>query len=57
VYVERTRVGATSWSYVKRSGREWARSGRTCMRDGFTTMYGHPDGTDDARLQRIYARP
>jgi hypothetical protein len=27
------------------------------MRDGFTTMYGHPDGTDYANLRRIYARP
>jgi len=136
VYVERTRVGATNWSYVKRAGIEWARSsrirvvfvnrcpsryycvkvyegsstrplagwatlnydlktniawygslhlnnryltsasarrktachelghafglghrrtGRTCMRDGFTTMYGHPDATDYANLRRIYA--
>jgi hypothetical protein len=138
VYVEKTRVGATNWSYVKRSGIEWGRSGRihvvfvnrcpsryycvkvyevrstrnqagwatlnydprtntawygslhlntryltyaaarrktachelghifglehrrtgrTCMRDGFTTMYRHPDGTDYANLRRIYARP
>jgi hypothetical protein len=28
VYVEKTRVGATNWSYVKRSGIEWGRSGR-----------------------------
>ena len=28
VYVEKTRVGATNWSYVKRSGIEWSRSGR-----------------------------
>jgi hypothetical protein len=136
VYVEKTRVGATNWSYVKRAGIEWARSGRirivfvkrfpsryyclqvyegsstrrlagwttlnydpktnvawygsvhlnnrylttasarrktachelghavglghrrtgrTCMRDGFTTMYGHPDATDYANLRRIYA--
>jgi len=27
------------------------------MRDGFTTMYGHHDGTDFANLRRIYARP
>jgi hypothetical protein len=25
VYVEETRVGATNWSYVKRSGIEWSR--------------------------------
>jgi hypothetical protein len=31
-------------------------TGRTCMRDGFGTMYGHPDGTDYATLQRIYRR-
>ena len=136
VYVEKTRVGATNWSYVKRAGIEWARSSRirvvfvkrcpsryyclkvyegsstrplagwttlnydpktntawygslqlnnryltsawvrrktachelghavglghrrtgtTCMRDGFTTMYGHPDATDYANLRRIYA--
>jgi hypothetical protein len=135
VYVEKTRIGAANWSYVKRSGIEWSRSGRihvifakrcpsrcycvkvyegrwsrnqagwatlnydpktniawygslhlntryltssaarrktarhelghifglehrrtgkTRMRDGFTTMYGHPDGTDYATLQRIY---
>ena len=138
VYVEKTRVGATNWSHVKRAGIEWGRSGRlhvafvkrcpsryyyvkvyetrsarnlagwatlnydpktniawygslhlntryltssatrrktachelghalglehrrsgrTCMRDGFTTLYGHPDGTDYANLRRIYARP
>jgi hypothetical protein len=138
VYVEKTRVGATNWSYIKRAGVEWARSsrirvvfvkrcpspyycmkvyegrstrnlagwttlnydpktntawygslhlnnryltnasarrktachelghafglghrrtGRTCMRDGFTTMYGHPDHTDYLNLRRIYARP
>ena len=28
VYVEKTRVGATNWSYVKRSGIEWSRSSR-----------------------------
>jgi hypothetical protein len=32
-------------------------SGRSCMRDGFTTMYGRPDGADYANLQRIYRRP
>jgi hypothetical protein len=37
-------------------GLEHRRTGRTCMRDGFTTMYGHPDGTDYANLRRIYAR-
>ena len=31
--------------------------GRTCMRDGFTTLHGHPDGTDYATLRRIYAKP
>jgi hypothetical protein len=137
IYVEKTRVGATNWSYVKRAGIEWARSGRirivfvnrcpsryycvkvydgrssrnmagwatlnydprtnyawygslhlnnryltssatrrktvchelghivglghrttgrTCMRDGFTTLYRHPDATDYANLRRIYAR-
>jgi predicted Zn-dependent protease len=137
VYVERTRVGATDWSSVKRAGVEWARSsrirvvfvkrcpsayyclkvyegrstrplagwttlnydpktntawygnihlndryltnaaarrktachelghafgldhrrtGHTCMRDGFTTMYGHPDHTDYLNLRRVYAR-
>ena len=38
-------------------GLEHRRSGRTCMRDGFTTMYGHPDRTDYRSLRRIYARP
>jgi hypothetical protein len=138
VYVERTRVGATNWSYVKRAGAEWARGGRirvlfvdrcpsgfscvkvydgrwsrpmagwatlnphratdhawhgslhlnnryltssatrrktachelghafglghrrsgsSCMRDGFATMYGHPDGTDHANLRATYRRP
>jgi hypothetical protein len=28
--------------------------GRTCMRDGFATMYGHPDASDYARLRAIY---
>ena len=28
VYVERTRVGVTNWSYVKRAGALWARSSR-----------------------------
>ena len=28
VYVERTRVGATNWSFIKRAGTEWARSSR-----------------------------
>jgi hypothetical protein len=136
VYVEKTRVGATNGSYIKRAGIEWARSSRirvvfvkrcasryycvkvyegsttrplagwttlnydpktntawygslhlnnryltsasarrktayhelghafglghrrtgaTCMRDGFTTMYGHPDATDYANLRRIHA--
>ena len=138
VYIERTRVGATNWSWVRKTGTEWAksgrikvvftghcpqrwycvkvyegrwnsnragwatlnydrrtnyawygslhlnnryltnsaarrkttchelghvfglehrRSGRTCMRDGFTTMYGSPDRQDYANLQRIYRRP
>ena len=26
VYVERTRVDATNWSYVKRAGAQWARA-------------------------------
>jgi hypothetical protein len=38
-------------------GLEHRKTGRTCMRDGFTTMYGHPDATDYANLRRIYARP
>ena len=38
-------------------GLEHRRTGKTCMRDGFTTMCGHPDGTDYANLRRIYARP
>jgi hypothetical protein len=38
-------------------GLDHRRGGRTCMRDGFGTMYGHPDRADYARLQRIYARP
>ena len=41
VYVERTRVG---------------RTGKTCMRDGFGTMYGHPDAADYANLRRIDAK-
>ena len=28
VFVEKTRVGATNWSSVKRAGIEWARSSR-----------------------------
>jgi hypothetical protein len=138
VYVERTRVGYTNWTWIKRSATQWAKSrrikavftnrcpqrwycvkvyegrwnngragwatlnydpktnyawygslhlnnryltsptarrkttchelghifglnhrtsGRTCMRDGFTTMYGIPDGHDYAALERIYRRP
>jgi predicted Zn-dependent protease len=138
VYLERTSVGDTNWSYVKQAGAEWARSprlevefvkrcpssaycvkvyqvdssrylagwatlnydlttntawygslhlntryltsdaarrktachelghifgldhrptGRTCMRDTFQTMYGHPDATDYANLRHIYADP
>jgi hypothetical protein len=38
-------------------GLEHRRTGRTCMRDGFHTMYGHPDTTDYRNLRRIYARP
>jgi hypothetical protein len=137
IYVERTRVGATNWSYLKRAGAEWSRSsrvavvfvgrcksrlycvkvyegrwskrmagwatlnydpktnyawygsihlnnryltssaarrktachelghavglghrtiGRTCMRDGFGTMYGHPDSLDYHHLAKLYAR-
>jgi hypothetical protein len=37
-------------------GLDHRAGGRTCMRDGFGTMYGHPDRADYARLQRIYAR-
>ena len=36
-------------------GLEHRRAGRTCMRDGFGTLYGHPDSTDYATLRRIYA--
>jgi hypothetical protein len=28
VYVEKTRVAATNWSFVKRAGIEWSRSSR-----------------------------
>jgi hypothetical protein len=37
-------------------GLEHRRTGKTCMRDGFDTMYGHPDATDYANLRRIYAK-
>jgi hypothetical protein len=30
--------------------------GRTCMRDGFGTMYGHPDSLDYHHLAKLYAR-
>jgi hypothetical protein len=33
------------------------RTGRTCMRDGFATLYGHPDATDYANLRALYRRP
>ena len=33
------------------------RTGRTCMRDGFATMYGRPDATDYANLRALYRRP
>ena len=33
------------------------RTGRTCMRDGFATMYVHPDATDHANLRALYRRP
>jgi hypothetical protein len=36
-------------------GLDHRRTGRTCMRDGFATMYGHPDAADYANLRRIYA--
>jgi predicted Zn-dependent protease len=36
-------------------GLDHRRAGRTCMRDGFGTMYGHPDAADFANLRRIYA--
>jgi hypothetical protein len=32
------------------------RTGRTCMRDGFGTMYGHPDAVDYHHLAKLYAR-
>jgi hypothetical protein len=35
-------------------GLEHRRTGTTCMRDGFDTMYGHPDAADYAHLRRIY---
>lgn len=37
-------------------GLEHRRTGKTCMRDGFDTMYGHPDALDYAHLRHIYAR-
>ena len=37
------------------AGLDHRRTGRTCMRDGFATMYGHPDAADYANLRRIYA--
>jgi hypothetical protein len=36
-------------------GLEHRRSGRSCMRDGFTTLHAHPDTTDYANLRRVYA--
>jgi hypothetical protein len=38
-------------------GLEHRPTGRSCVRDGFTTMHGHPDGTDYANLRQVYARP
>ena len=37
-------------------GLEHRRTGKTCMRDGFDTMYGHPDALDYTHLRHIYAR-
>ena len=30
------------------------RAGRTCMRDGFDTLHGHPSAADYAALRRLY---
>jgi hypothetical protein len=64
VYVERTRVGAANWSSRRKTACHelghalgHRRTGRTCMRDGFATMYGHPDATDHANLRALYRRP
>jgi hypothetical protein len=38
-------------------GLQHRKGGRTCMRDGFTTMYGHPDTTDYLNLKKIYRHP
>jgi hypothetical protein len=37
-------------------GLDHRRTGKTCMRDGFGTMYGHPDAADYANLRPIYAK-
>jgi predicted Zn-dependent protease len=37
-------------------GLEHRRTGRTCMRDGFDTIYAHPDAVDYRNLRRIYAK-
>ena len=37
-------------------GLEHRQTGKTCMRDGFDTMYGRPDAADYANLRRIYAK-
>jgi predicted Zn-dependent protease len=37
-------------------GLDHRRTGKTCMRDGFGSMYGHPDAADYTNLRRIYAR-
>jgi predicted Zn-dependent protease len=37
-------------------GLDHRHTGKTCMRDGFGTMYGHPDAADYANLRRIYAK-
>jgi hypothetical protein len=38
-------------------GLEHRRTGKTCMRDGFDTMYGHPDALDYTHLRHLYPRP
>jgi hypothetical protein len=37
-------------------GLDHRRTGKTCMRDGFGTMYGHPDAADYTNLRRIDAK-
>jgi hypothetical protein len=65
VYVERTRVGASNWSYVKRAGAEWARSSRiqsrhltsaTARRKTACHELGHLFGLDHRRTGRTCMR-